>query len=197
MQEQDGYTPHWPGEIAGYAVKFAKADHWKVQHDFADLEDLVQECAWVFARCAKHFRPLAGRGESANRALFMAFYKRCLQRYLIDLAKADRRHRLAHEAVQQRCRDGRVFDVDLATWVPVAFSEGPLNAAVAAASRELRQVLRVIDKAPPGLLDLLLPATGLPATQRYSATLSRSWCRLARTGTLRNDLVAELHGLLE
>ena len=180
-------TPQWIGEVAGYAKKFAAANHWKVRHDFPDLDDLVQECAWMFARCVRHFRPLAQGSDADNRALFMAFYKRCLDRYLVRLQRVDYRHRLATRAATLQPRLPETF---------VEFPEGPLNAALASASRELRQVLHAIDTAPPGLLGLLLHDF-LPNDPQYCRVVSRSWCRLARAGTVRNDLVGELRGILQ
>lgn len=67
---------------------------------------------------------------------------------------------------------------------------GPLAAALAQASAELRQVLSVIMNGPQELLVWLIPDK--PPEESFEGALSRSWCRLVKTENLRSDLVSEL-----
>jgi DNA-directed RNA polymerase specialized sigma24 family protein len=178
-QSTAGFQPRWPGACENYARKFVANNHWRVRA-ILEPEDALQECAVVFCRCAKLY---AGRID--NPAWFMAVFKTALLHYFTSLARINQRQLRVRAAIAEQARLTPAY-------VPAS---GPLAAAMAEASAELRQVLEAVVRAPQELLELLLPKPGKrsPAAE---AAISRSWCRLVRTGTVRDDLIGELKDLL-
>ena len=161
-----------------YARKFIAKNHWRVRHVQPDFEDALQEAALEFLTLLK----IVGSEVDSPRWL-MALYKKHLAYAFLDLARKHQRHQAALEAA----REVQLLE-------PPA--EGYLHYKLAGASRELSEVLRVIAVAPRELLDLLLPMPNYRFSAANEARISRSWSRLAKVTQVREDLVAELRGLL-
>jgi hypothetical protein len=165
------YQPQWRGVFENYARQFAHDNHWRVRNIVGGLDDAVQECAVVFCHCCKLY------GDAVdNPAWFMALFKRSLANRFVSLARAEERY--CRFIAQQQPLD----EIEPAT--------APFVAKLAGMSRELQQVLQAIGTAPRQLLQLLLP--DWPFSAADEIRVSRSWCRLARTATVRDDLVREL-----
>lgn len=173
MADDMTFRPQWQGQCEAYARIFARDNHHRVRHLCYDREDTFQYCAMVWAWCCK-----VHDDRVDSQARFMAFFQKVLENEFKDLVRLSK--------AQKRTAETEPFDVERhqLSELPTA----PLLASLTEASRDLRQVLEVIGTAPSDLLQLLLPDR-LP---RDEASLSRSWCRLARTATVRNDLLSEL-----
>jgi DNA-directed RNA polymerase specialized sigma24 family protein len=172
------FQPKWHGPFERYARKFAQRHHWRVCNVLDDPEDVLQECAWKFVQCCKVY------GDTIdNPAWLMQLYKRALIRHFDRLALRDKAARLAKMAARE------LQEVQAA-------SEGYLFETLVGASRELRQVLQLFCCAPADLLDLMLPTPQYRFSLATEQRISRSWCRLARLDTVREDLVSELRGLV-
>jgi hypothetical protein len=171
--------PPWKGRFEGYAVRFAAANHWRVSLVLSDLDDCVQECAEVFCRLCKLY------GAVNDTRHLMALYKGMLVNRFNDHARANKRRRRMLEHAQHE-----------ADFAPVSEEPAHLYVALRGASRELQMVLRKICDGKSDLRDLMLPSPQSRFSAATERRISRSWCRLARVGTVREDLVTELRGLL-
>jgi hypothetical protein len=172
--------PQWKGPFEAYARTFARKHHWRVARLCDDVEDAVQQCAVVFCHLAKIY-PHVNRPE-----WFMGLYKQALTNAFNSMARINKEHAAVAAAID----DGYLL-------APRHEEPNHLAAALAGASRELQQVLRVMGNAPRELLSMMLLE---PRSQRGKATeaaISRGWCRLARADTVREDLVSELRELLQ
>jgi hypothetical protein len=170
------YQPLWQGPFEAWSRQFVAKNHWRVAA-LCEFDDAVQECAVVFARCAKLYY-----GKVDNAAWFMALYKAAVVNYFNTLAKKNKKAAESSKTAPPRYADGEAVD----------WSSGPLLALLNQASVELREVLIVIAAAPSELLTLMLAGSKSDA-----AAWSRALCRLARTRRVRNDLLFELRNLLE
>lgn len=169
------FRPQWQGAVVGYARKFAKANHWRVRLVCDEPEDTFQQCAVVFAYLSKIY------GDKIDDpALFQELYQRSLHNAFISLARTNQRRARVIMALEQ-----------LAPVPDIEPPSAPLLTALTEASTELRQVLEVIYSAPTELLQLLLPDRP-PRAVHDQHTLSRTWCRIARTSEVRDDLLDEL-----
>jgi hypothetical protein len=174
------YCPSWKGAFEAYAYKFSAAQHWRVKHVLDDPDDALQECAVIFCKICRVY------GDAVdNPRWLMALFKRALARHFHSLARVNKR-RAANLAAAR----------DLAAAGPASEEPAHLRMLLSRASVELQEVLRTIDIAPRDLLDLLLPMKQTRFTPASEQRISRSWCRLARVGNVREDLVTELRGLL-
>lgn len=141
-------------------------------------DDAVQTCAEVFARCLRYSERCGGRIDSPK--WFMAIFKRSVANEFNTLAAVCGRTREA-EASYAAEEAGRGAGTD--------YNLGPLYAALAGASEELRQVVRAVAVAPAELLELMQQGAD-------DTSWSRRLCRLCGISP-REGLVAELRELLE
>jgi hypothetical protein len=176
--------PQWKGAFQHYAYRYAAANYWRVRHVVDSPEDAAQECAVQFCKLCQLF----GDSGVDNVRWFMALYKKMLAQAFTNMARSNRRHAMALDIVKHRGWatggwDGRA-------------EPNHIPAKLVRASPELKTVLHAIDVAPYDLLDLFLPLPQLRFSAEMERAISRSWCRLARVGRVREDLVTELRGLL-
>ncbi|MBO0736426.1 MAG: hypothetical protein J2P48_07640 [Alphaproteobacteria bacterium] len=168
----------WEGAFQNYARKFVAANHWRVRRVLPEPADALQEAAAIYARCRAYY-PHVDR-----RPWMMAIFKRALVNDFTSLARKDRQMQELDAALAVRHQTA-----------PLEWPAGPLAVDLARASPELRAVLALICDGPQALREMLLPDYR-GANRRSPATVSRSWCRLARVGRVRDDLLAELQSLL-
>ena len=173
--------PQWSGVFEAYARTYARRHHWRVSRICDDYEDAVQHCAVVFCHLAKLY-PLVD-----EPAWFMALYKKALTNAFNQLARVNKQRAALAAAID----DGLLLG-------PRHEEPAHLAAAIAGASQELQQVLRVIGDAPRELLQLMLLEPRSERGQATEAAISRSWCRLAKVPEERTSstLLQELRDLL-
>jgi hypothetical protein len=82
------YTPQWINPFDIYAKRYVDKHFWRVKHAYITKEDALQECAMVFARCARTY---AGRID--NPAWFMGIYKIALVNEFNSAALRDTKNR--------------------------------------------------------------------------------------------------------
>lgn len=169
------FCPEWREPYLTWSQAYLRVNYWRVQYLFT-YDEALQECALTFARCLKRCEARGGRID--NPKWFMAFFKRAvINQFNIHAAKDGRaREAAATYALQHRADH--------------AEQEGPLVSALASTSDELQQILAVIAKAPPRLLELLLSSA---SEERWSRRL----CRLCQTATINASVIRELKILLE
>lgn len=169
------YKPVWDAVFEGWSRRFVGRNHWRVAA-ILDPDEATQECALVFARCARHYT-----GKVDNPAWFMSLYKVAVSNHFNNLALSNERAMRAAAAAETLPRPSSEF------------GDGPLLTALGEASVELRQVLVLaLVTAPQELARLML---GGPRGD--PAAWSRALCRWARLPVVRNDLIRELKKLLD
>ena len=162
----------------GYARKYVKKHFWRVKAVLFTEEDALQQAALVFARCRNAYE-----GKVDNPAWFMSLFKIALVNEWHSLAVAD--------SATVRCSE-----------MPDGYDEtvqpdGPLAAAVAGASNELRTFLRVLGNAPAEFLDILLnyPADHADAGEADSIYNQRIKRLIGISGSSA-DIVSEVRAIL-
>ena len=161
------------------ARKFIAEHHWRIRHIQPEFADALQECALEFTQLCK----ITGDAIDDPR-WFMAAFLRHLQWAFTDMARKNRRYVATLAAARDRQLTSAAEESELH------------DTNLVGASRELRLVLEAIAMAPRDLLDLMLPAPQYRFSADAERRISRSWCRLARVGTVNETLFAELKGLL-
>lgn len=172
------YMPVWGGAFEGYSRNFVRSNFWRVRYIMTE-EDAVQYCAEAFARCLRYCE--ARGGQVNNPAWFIGILKLAIYNDFNTLARQCGNIRAGDDAGGQ--------DREWSGDVEVAHSDGPMSAALAGASVELREVIRAVATAPVDLLSLLLQ-------EASDAKWSRRLCRLTRIGRLSDTIVSELRGIL-
>ncbi len=171
---RENFLYSWEGPFEKWSRSWVRRNFWRVRHIFLTEEDALQECALIFVRCVRLYQLRID-----NPAWLMSLFKTAVANDWITFSIKDRRGRDTQESVNA--------DLPQTT---TDFNEGPLYAALANASSELKQVLTVIAGAPNELLELMF--------KNDNATLEKVNCRLCRLSGIsaKHDVVAELRNLL-
>jgi hypothetical protein len=167
-----GYVPAWTGVFETWSRAWVSKHFWRVQHMLPDEQDALQECALVWSKCARAYT-----GKVDNPAWFMALFKTSVARHWITLSNRDSE---APErfTIEQEPEDFLALQAE--------HSAGPLAAALAGASAELRQFIVLIASSPAEMLGMLLE----PGPD---AEMGR---RIRRLTGIYGDLIGELRGIL-
>ena len=137
----------WGGVFEKWARGWVERNFWRVQHHFLDKEDALQECASTFVYCLNHYK-----GPPDQPKLMMAYFKMAVSRDWHTYAtKATRIRELPIPEEAER----------------VDFSHGPLAAALANASSDLKDFLRTVENAPADFLKLILTDELSPARIKH------------------------------
>jgi hypothetical protein len=82
------YTPEWNETFQRWAKHYVDKHFWRVKHVYITKDDALQECAVVFARCARNYT-----GKIDNPAWFMSIYKVAIVNEWNKASLVDQNHR--------------------------------------------------------------------------------------------------------
>lgn len=163
----------WEGVFESFAKSWTHKHFWRVREYFCnDREDALQECAWLFWRCVRHYESYVD-----EQKWMMALYKRTLWTHWHTLASGSTCHRELPAALADQPE-------------ALVFNAGPLQSALTSCSAELKQFLSVMADAPAEFLQLLF---------RDDSDLSKLNLRARRLLGISNpavDIVSELRQVL-
>jgi hypothetical protein len=195
----DQFVPKWEPPFSTFGIATAHKNAWRVSWRH-DADDVVGVAGMVFARVVHRYsgRPHPKYGLVTEPKHWMAIYRNSLYREFHTLAYETRasvevqqewgEEHLRREGFVQEAADGR-GEGGVSRWTGVAPSEAELTTALARASEELRDVLRIVFQAPAEILSILLE----PAEDE---AWSRRLCRMLRIN-LSETIVAELREILD
>ncbi len=167
----------WEGVFSLYAQKFTNRNAWRVRRIFPEREDVLQECALVFARCVDRYATKVN-----NQAWMMALYKAALANHFHSLASRSTAtaegSEIYRDAVMVWSQDGA--DANM----------GSVATRIADAGEEVVHVLRFLADAPNELL-----AIALGDDDTTPEAICRRLKRLCGL-PLRADLLGELTALV-
>lgn len=167
----------WEGTFALYAQKFTNRNAWRVRRILPDRDDVMQECALVFARCVDRYATKVN-----NQAWMMGLYKVSLANHFHSLAS---RSTAVGEGSDAYTHDALVWSQEATEshW-------GAASVMVSDASAEVLHVLRFLADAPQEMLAIAL---GDDAAEPDA--ICRRLKRLCGL-PLRVDLLGELRALI-
>lgn len=137
MRKED---PYLDAALKGWLVNTARKHYWRVS-SWMDMDDLIQEGYFCFAKCKAKFKFLMDEPDVDNRKQFMAFFKMAFMNRITDISK-DRTD--TPEVAVANLPD---YQADLVeTWTSSANEEGdaPLAALIAKAPAEIAEMFRRI-----------------------------------------------------
>lgn len=140
----------WEGVFENWSKQWVRKHGWRTRQLWGSDEDALQQCALTFAKCLDRYAAKVDKP-----AHLMALYKTAVANHWHKHAVFDGRYRqLHHPENLEAAPEG------IARRASITFNDGPLAAAMAGASQELQQVLRMIAQAPDEVLRILLPTDG-------------------------------------
>lgn len=138
------YVPVWEGVFRNWAIAWVRKQHWRVIHQIPTEEDALQECAMIFAKCADRYY-----GRVNNPKWFMSLFKTAVNNYWNGMALRDREQR---ELLTYH--DADALDVHPGTNA-VSYNDAPFRVHLSQVSAELREVLRVLVRAPSEIIEYI------------------------------------------
>lgn len=172
----------WKGAFENWARKWVSTNFWRVRHYFPSEEDALQQCAMLHAYCIEKYAHKVD-----NAAWMMALFKLAVQTEWHTYARKDQRLRDTTCLI-----DPEAYDYLLEQQTD--YSSGPLAAAFAKGSEELKQVILILLAAPSEMVDMIFPAA-LRRTAADHERINRRLRRLCRIKT-EVDVLSELRALL-
>jgi hypothetical protein len=171
----------WQGSPEKWSRKWIGKHFWRVRHVLCTPEDALQQCAMVYVRVVNKYAETVD-----NRAWMMSLYMRAIMHEWHTLSDRDTASRdFLVEMPEDPAQAGMLE--------PCEVGAGPLAAALAGASAELREALTLALNAPAELFELIF---GRDQEKPDDALVNRRWRRSARI-TRDVDLLAELREMLE
>lgn len=152
------YRPVFRGHLEGFAVKYMKANHWRIKQRCPEWEDAMQEARMVYMHCVRMYSDTHKASTSKH---FMALYKRCLINHVINLSKKDTNCRHfwnQFETEEQEHTETQALQGETE-------NAGVLLTLVRQAPQEVSLTLMLLLNAPTEVLDLVYKGNSMRSSE--------------------------------
>jgi len=174
--ERTCILPEFPhSQFEGYAVNYLQRNFWKVQKTYGEWEDAMSIAKWCYYDTRQRY---GSRIKTPQH--FMTLYKRCLQTWVVEDAG-------------WATRTTKTEDTYMNSVPETTAPEATLSVILREASKELRDVLSIILRAPKEVLDLLKKDAKAGVDCFFSNAVN--YCGISEEKA--PELEAELRGLLQ